>query len=119
MTTAELEILSVFAPTTPPKPKDPYGGFGQEEYERRAAEKKEIRKRQRANRQLANDPQTPNRATWCCMRCARTIAHGEPVYLHYTPQIQFFTMKCSTCHSQTATENPAPFRQATMIREVL
>ena len=119
MTTAELELLSVFAPTSPPKPKDPYNGFDKATYEAREVEKKAIRKRQRANKALAADPQTPNRETWCCCRCFTPIVQGEPFYMHYDAGIMFATMKCQDCHEAMATTDPAPFRQATMIREVL
>ena len=117
MTNAEL--LDIFVPSTPAKPRDPFNGFGEEQFLAREAEKKQIRKRQRANRALAADPQTPNRATWACVRCHKTIAHGEPLYLHFNPGIMFATLKCASCHEMMATTDPAPFRQATMIREIL
>lgn len=120
MTAPTLDVdLSIFAPTTSAPPKDPYNGFGQEEYERREAEKQAIRTRQREMRQLARDPQTPNRATWHCVRCFKPIGRGETVYLHYTPQILFFTMKCADCHDAMTTEDAAPSRRATLIQEVL
>ena len=119
MTTAELELLSVFAPTSPPKPKDPYNGFGEDEYGRREAEKKAIRQRQRAMKALAADPQTPNWETWHCVRCFRAIGEGESFYLHYLPEMQFAIMKCAGCHDEMEMPDVAPFRQSVLVREVL
>lgn len=113
----DLDLMEIFKPTVVVE-HDPYNGFGREEYERREAEKKAMRQRQRAIKALAQDHSTPNRATWHCSQCYRGFERGESFYLRYDSNTIYATIKCRACYEALPTDR-APIVQATLVREVL